>query len=161
QATSVSVAGIYTITIGGSSGSLGIYHMRVIVNAAVEEESHGGPANDELASAQDLGASFIALGGGATPGAVLGPAEPAGDDYAFHVDAGQSVSLALLGLSGNTVSLQLQDALGHTLALGFSGYSNVGQAISNYVATESGTYYAIVSGFGGDYSLLVVRGALF
>ncbi|NQU24921.1 MAG: metallophosphoesterase [Candidatus Nealsonbacteria bacterium] len=73
QAIHTTLAGTYTVTIGGASDTVGAYTVDLILNAAVEEETHEGPANDEAASAQDIDASFIALGdGSAQRGAVLG-----------------------------------------------------------------------------------------
>ena len=66
-------AGTYTVTIGGGAGTTGTYAMQLILNAALENESHGGPSNDTLLTAQDIDGSFIDLGiGTARHGAVLG-----------------------------------------------------------------------------------------
>lgn len=47
--------------------------MQLILNAAVEEEAHDGPTNDDPASAEDLDAGFHTLSGGLSDrGAVLG-----------------------------------------------------------------------------------------
>ena len=70
-------AGTYTVTVGGAAGTLGNYSAQVILNAAVEDEQHDGPANDSIADAQDLSASFLSLGtGSAERGAVLGTNDP-------------------------------------------------------------------------------------
>ena len=71
QAALIHGAGTYRISIGSASG-LGLYSVRLIVNAAVEEEAHGGLPNDTIAEAQPLGRSFLDLGGGVSRGAVLG-----------------------------------------------------------------------------------------
>jgi outer membrane protein assembly factor BamB len=97
QVVETIAAGTYTITIGGANGTTGTYTARVIVNAAVEEENHDGPSNDTSASAQDLNASFITLGGGlAQRGAVLGTLPSDGEQYAV-VDSEDFESGALDG----------------------------------------------------------------
>jgi hypothetical protein len=68
-------AGQYTITIG-STGALGLYSVRVLLNADVESESRGGGPNNNLGSAQALDPSFISLGGGRDRAAVLGTLSP-------------------------------------------------------------------------------------
>ena len=70
----------YTVTVGGADGTIGDYTVKVILNAALESEGHGGSPNDELAGAQNIEGSFLNLhganndGGGPQPdrGAVLG-----------------------------------------------------------------------------------------
>ena len=48
-----------------AAGSLGTYSLGLTLNAALEEEAHGGTSNNDRASAQDLGSSFITLAPGA------------------------------------------------------------------------------------------------
>ena len=71
QATLIPGAGTYRISVGSASGQ-GLYSVQLIVNAAVEDESHGGSQNDSTLEAQPLDASFLDLGGGSSRGAVLG-----------------------------------------------------------------------------------------
>ena len=74
----------YVVTVGGAGGTTGAYRAQIILNAAVEDESHDGPANDTLETAQDLEPSFIPLlhainlakkGNQPERGAVLGTVE--------------------------------------------------------------------------------------
>lgn len=51
----------YLIEVAGVAGTTGRYSLEVILNSAVEDESHGGDSNNTLADAQDLDLSFIAL----------------------------------------------------------------------------------------------------
>jgi subtilisin family serine protease len=63
----------YTITVGSvGGGSTGAYTLQVILNAAVEEESHDGTPNNLTGTAQSIDSSFIALAEGAQRGAVCG-----------------------------------------------------------------------------------------
>lgn len=73
-------AGTYTVRVVGQSGT-GAYTLHVALNAELEEEEHGGPANDTPVTAQDINdaplraglGSFIPVGSsGAQRGAVLG-----------------------------------------------------------------------------------------
>ncbi len=72
QTATVSDAGTYTLQIGSASG-LGLYSVRLILNAAAEEER-----NDSVADAQSLAPSFIDLGSGMSRGAVVGTSDGAG-----------------------------------------------------------------------------------
>ncbi|MBC8218364.1 MAG: pre-peptidase C-terminal domain-containing protein, partial [Planctomycetes bacterium] len=72
QTVAATATGTYSVRIGGAGGSTGSYTAQLILNAAVEEEGHGGASNHDLASAQDLDGSSIALDAGADRLAVLG-----------------------------------------------------------------------------------------
>ncbi len=72
QTAPLAVGGTYTITIGAAAGTTGTASVRVVLNAALEPESFGGPGNDSIAAAFDLEPSAVALGTGATRLAVLG-----------------------------------------------------------------------------------------
>ncbi len=73
QAIPTGSAGTYTMTVSGAAGTTGSYNLRVILNAALDNESHDGPTNDTLPTAQDINGSFIDLTTGtAQRGAVLG-----------------------------------------------------------------------------------------
>ncbi len=65
-------AGTYTVTVGGEGGTMGLYTVRLTLNAALERESHGGPSNDTSATAENIDGSFLPLMKGADRGAVLG-----------------------------------------------------------------------------------------
>ena len=68
------------------------------------------------------------------------------DYYSFTLAVGESVTLALTGLSAGDLTLALEDPAGMTLALGHAGATNLDEVISNFVATEAGTYYARIIG---------------
>jgi hypothetical protein len=76
-------ADTYSIVVSGAAGTTGLFSLDVTLNAALESESHNGPSNDTLATAQDINASFVPLLKGATRGAVLGTAEFAGYQQSF------------------------------------------------------------------------------
>lgn len=51
----------YTFSVGSATGALGSYTLEVILNAALENESVGGPSDNTTATAQDLTNSFVLL----------------------------------------------------------------------------------------------------
>ena len=72
QSIPIAVAGIYTISVGGGSGTLGQTSIQVLLNAAVETESTGGGGDDSMSAAQNLDGNFVSLGGAASKVAVQG-----------------------------------------------------------------------------------------
>ena len=72
-------AGAYRVRLRGGDGTTGPVALRVLLNAAPEAESHGGPANDGRATAQDLDAVAATLpgGSGAARAAAVGSLPPA------------------------------------------------------------------------------------
>jgi subtilisin family serine protease len=92
----------------------------------------------------------------------IAPVAPASEFYSFHLDAGQSVSLALSGLTPIPVTEELQDSNGNVLATGTTVGGNVDKAINNFVAPADGTYFVRISGGSlANYALVVTRGAAF
>ncbi len=49
----------YTVTVRGAGGTTGGYTVRMLLNAAVENESHDGAANNTRGTAQNLDAAFL------------------------------------------------------------------------------------------------------
>jgi len=82
------------------------------------------------------------------------------DWYSFSLDAGQSASLALVGLTSPNVQVELRDGSGALLAAG-STAENVDGALNGFVAPQTDTYYARVTGAATDYNLVVTREAAF
>ncbi len=72
QTVAATAPGTYILTISGVADSAGDYVAKLVLNAAVEEETYSGAANNTLAGAQDLDASMIDLGQGVFHGAVTG-----------------------------------------------------------------------------------------
>ena len=164
----------YEIKVSGASGTTGLYHVQIILNAAVENESHDGGGNDTRGTAQSLEPSFLPVnasvddppnGPYAGRGAVFGRTDASSPDYyAFALAKGESATLALTGLTIGDLTLALEDSSGTTLAVGRGGTTNLSQVINNFVATTKDTYYVRVTGsssVGTDYSLVVTRNADF
>jgi len=168
QVIEATSAGTYTLTVGGADDTTGAYTAEVILNAAIEDEAHGGASNDTSSAAQDLDASAIALQGSADRLAVLGVSEGGDDHYSFTVPSGDLATVALTALDDRGVAgpedgaleLALFDASGTLVALGASGPENVTRIIEDFIAAAGGRYSARVSGDAGvRYSVVVTRGA--
>ena len=71
QTVGLTTEGDYAVTVGSAAG-FGSYTLEIILNAAIEMESHGGTTNNSPGTAQNLDMSFIPLLKTATRGAVLG-----------------------------------------------------------------------------------------
>jgi hypothetical protein len=52
-------SGNYVLRVQGAGGTVGDYSIRVVLNADLENESHGGPDNGSMAGAQDLDPAFV------------------------------------------------------------------------------------------------------
>jgi subtilisin family serine protease len=53
----------YLVRVDGVEGSTGAYDLEIVLNAAVEEATYGGAANDTLTTAQNLDSAFLPLFG--------------------------------------------------------------------------------------------------
>lgn len=122
----------YWIVVAGANGTTGSYSVQMVLNAALEGESHGGASNDTLATAQDLEPSFVDLhratnanNSGAQPAraAVLGTLEAAPGTYSTIVDS-EDFESGSLGPQWTTYS---SDARGRIQVTGAYG-------------TDSGSY---------------------
>jgi ELWxxDGT repeat protein len=158
QTVAASTAGTYTVTVGAAGGTTGGYTLQLILNAAVEGESHAGSANDTFDTAQSLDAAFLALGDTGRRAAVLGAlseSTESEDYYRFNLSAGQSASMALTALDEASVTLELFAPNRERLALGRTAGGN---RIDDFVATASGTYFLRIGGTRSGYALLVTAG---
>jgi hypothetical protein len=163
-------SGVWTIVVSDVPGTdIGLYHVQVVLNAALDTGTYGGPENSSFATAQDISASSVTLGtnGVADRLGVLGTFDGNTDYYSFHLSSGQSVSATLnlltSGFSG-LVHITLFDPSQTPVAFGTAGPTNVNEVINNFTAGSTGTYYLWVWGstFGPvDYSVTVERGAVF
>ena len=106
QTAPAASGGTYTIEVGGLGGTTGNYAVQVVLNAALEDEGLGGPANDTLSTAQNIDGSFIALEtpqASARRGAALGTTDDAGYTAAavpFAFEDISSTGTVIGGLTG-------------------------------------------------------------
>ena len=180
QSVAITTAGTYKIVVGGFQHR-GAYDLQIILNAAVEEEAHGGGHNEFMGWAQELDGIAVSLGPGLGDrlGVLgeLGVFSHYGDWYTFSLDDGESLTAVLefqdLVWDENQedvyfdVHLELYDGAGNLLTAGIE-QANAMQAINDFVdATSNGSpdmYYLLVEGDGpyfGEYSLTVTRSASF
>jgi hypothetical protein len=94
QTVPAAAAGSYSVVISSADGSLGSYAVGLTLNAALEEEPHGGASNNEPGTAQSIEGSFLPPAGDSQRGAVRGVS---GDDdvYSFELAVGQSLTAGL------------------------------------------------------------------
>ncbi|HEX5102909.1 MAG TPA: S8 family peptidase, partial [Pirellulaceae bacterium] len=82
------------------------------------------------------------------------------DNYSFHVEAGERVTVALQ--AAGDVNVLLQDSGGATLAAGSSGAVNLRKMINNFGPLTAGTYRLAITGqTNTPYTLVVLRDASF
>lgn len=171
QTIATDPSGVYTVRVSGG-GTTGTFDLRMLLNAAAEEESVNGSINDGAEIAQDLSDSFIALNGnGATRGAVVNLYDtffdPFEDWYTFTADDGQVLSLVLeatfmAGFPPTMLSLDLYDPQLNPLAAGMAIDGDTTSIGSYRDATSDGQpqqYFVRVSGLDSAYRLVVTRSA--
>ena len=78
-----------------------------------------------------------------------------GDYYAVTLAAGDTVGVAVEGLTSNFLVFELRDSSGFVLASSIPTGTNADQVLNNFLVTIGGTYYVLVGGNPGDYSLVV------
>jgi len=71
----ITLAGTYSLKVGGAASTTGEYTIEVVVNFTEEAESNGGSNNNSTATAQDLSPSFINLGSGVSRALVQGQSD--------------------------------------------------------------------------------------
>jgi len=150
----VSGSGLYTVTLAGAEGTTGGATVNLAVNATIEAEDFGGPANDTLATAQDIHAAFAPLGENARRAAVEGFGT--GDDwYSLNLLAGERLAVVLDqadSLSASSAGeIKLTDAAGTVLASGAAGLL-VERVIDGVTAPADGTYFLHFTGTGAPAS---------
>ena len=125
--------------------------------AGIKAAATQGP--DRLLLAFNNGPNAFVGSGKST---LLSPPNPTADLYAFKLDDDEANTLVVKSLSGAPVSVALLDCNGAVVATGVSGATNVDSAISNFVAPESGVFYArVTSAASVPYNLVVTRNATF
>ena len=137
QTVPASSAGTYTITIGGANNTTGTFHVRAALNAMFEFEAHGGPSDDDLATAQDLASSAIALRPASDRMAVLGDFD--GNEYSLIVTRNANFELE----SNDTAAIS-QPLGGSGVVLG---------AIGNGVAGSDADWYSFSVNAGDNLVL--------
>ncbi|HEX8342999.1 MAG TPA: CARDB domain-containing protein, partial [Tepidisphaeraceae bacterium] len=156
NAVNGTTGGTYRIDATSLAGIAG-YTLRVIVNAAAEDEA-AGPNNNSRAAAQALNLRAIATGLAGVRAALVGDAAGSDDYFKIDLAAGHAASFALSAINGSTVAFRLEDAAGNLITRGAGGQYNADLTAVDYVAPATGTVYVVVSG-NGAYNLLATRSA--
>ncbi|MCH8043377.1 MAG: tandem-95 repeat protein, partial [Planctomycetes bacterium] len=157
----VTATDTYTMTVTGLGGTTGQFIGRVLLNADVEIEAHGGAANDDPASAQDLEPAILPLGdGSAQRGAIVGSNADSDDWYRFALADGESAMVALSGLAGGVPAVELYDVVGTRLAMsavGADGLVSIGPFSDTSSDGRAEDYFIRIIG-GGSTDLPVTDG---
>lgn len=167
QTIPTTTAGTYTFTIAGAAGTVGNYTVQVILNAAEELERNAGqPTNNTAGTAQNINPTFLSLGGSASRGAVMGTVASTSDldFYSLSLTSGDTVTVALAGISSSAVTAQLRDSTGAlVLATAIGGPANLSKVLSNFVVTTTGVYNLVIGSTvaGATYDAVVTRNADF
>ena len=162
QTVRIVTAGAYTIEVRGAAGTQGGYSLRVVSNAELEQELPGEFVSDTHAAAQDLDSSMVALGGGATRGAVLGLADLVAGLLPNEAEPNGTLPTA------NEASSNFVDAAPHYYQLELSGnhseatdldYFGIGMLHSGDTLTISLGALGAKRGTLGDAQLRLYRGS--
>jgi hypothetical protein len=156
-------AGDYSLVFHNLDGA-GNFTADTFLNATPEAEPITGAGNNDVASAQSLAPSELALPGGGLRYAAAGTTESGtADFYRLDLNAGDVASFGLASTQtggGAALHLELQDGAGQLIALGDNAAHNLNQVIRDFVAPVTGPYNLKVSGNGGEqYTLVALRGA--
>ena len=164
QSLPAASSGTYTVTVTGSGGTLGSYGLDLILNAAVEGESHSGATNNDFATAQDIDSSFIALPGGSGQrgavtgnlnigGSLAGPVDAVGTPLSFGFAEDGSFSGPSIGIKRGGVEF-----VNHgTVLAGYTvGYN--GQTFTNQLPSSSSTSFPVSMvdhSVGSDHTFVI------
>jgi subtilase family serine protease len=164
---SIALPGTYVVQVRSLAGS-GAFTLEALLNASFEAESIGGAGNNDISNAQDLRPAFFDLGDGASRAAILGSADGLGnssDLYRIHLNTNELATFAVTSLEGKQVKLSLYDiqsagagvSIAQVVALGSRDWLNVDEAIAQFKAPATGTYFIRVEG-AGEYTFVATRG---
>ncbi len=146
--------GVYQIRVWGADGTSGSYDLHVLLNAGFESELAIGLTNNSFLSAEDLSPHFVAREYDVWQAVVLGRSEDV-DNYVVHVDAGDTLSVALATALPVAMRVELFDAAGGLRVAGVSS-GQFTQVVDEFRGPE-GLYNLRVSGAASDYTLVVLR----
>ncbi len=162
QTIPTTTGGTYTIVVGGAGNTTGTYTVQVILNAAAEASTYGGPSNNTRATAQDLSPSFITLQtpqASASCAAVAGQFQGNDNFYSFNLAAGQTITAGMKAFNTGTLysgSTTYPGTLAHDVVYGdFSGNGLLDMAVLNAVSNPPGAnpgppgYVTVFPNLGG------------
>ncbi|MCA9248334.1 MAG: right-handed parallel beta-helix repeat-containing protein [Planctomycetales bacterium] len=166
----LSTPGAYTVSVTDADAAQSVATNRtftttVVSNAAIENESYGGAANNSATTSQVLDSLFASLGDDlGTRVAILGQASSNPDFYRLSLGSGESASFVVAADSPG-ISIRLYDGALRPVASGIAIEAG-GQAIQRFRDTSQGgspqTYFVEVFGVDDNdagYRLVVTRNA--
>ena len=158
----VATTGTYRLIVESDGATSGTYDLDLVLNGHLETESHGGPGNGTLASAQDLSPAWSDLNGSARALRARGALSSNSDVDWFEVSlaSGQPTSFTLEGSQTSSIVVTLHAANGTQVASA-STIDNADQHIHEFVAPAAASYFVQISGNATPYGLAVTGGASF
>jgi hypothetical protein len=151
--------GTYKIQVSGGPGN---FALQSTLDALVDPAAYGGPPDSTIATAQPLDAYANAITSTADRTAVLGSIQSGPSIYSLVLDQGESTTVVLQSLDGQSVQFALLDGAGNVLALSSPGAQNYTAGLNNFVAQIDAPYYVEVTGpSGARFNLVATRGADF
>ncbi|MAE66557.1 MAG: hypothetical protein CMJ18_19990 [Phycisphaeraceae bacterium] len=162
QTAPAASSGTYAIEVSGHFGSMGVYALRLLINAALEMEPVSGTSNDLIANAEFLDGSAIDLPAGVGRAAVIGSLADGSDQdwFRFSLASGAFASIVLDIGGAPDAALELYDDQARLLAIGSAQEGLL--TISDLLSGGTGDYAVRVSGSAAaDYALVVTKDASF
>ena len=162
QTIAAATAGTYTISVSGLADSTGSATLQVLLNTALEDESHLGAANNTRATAQNLNDAFLHLGDTAQRAAVLGVTDFSPGTLLQEVEPNNTLAMANEGSQNFTplVSNIYQMGLAGTIAnAADADFFKLGTLSSGDVLTISLSGSASARGSLTDPYLELYRGS--
>ncbi|MDO8208319.1 MAG: pre-peptidase C-terminal domain-containing protein, partial [Gallionella sp.] len=164
QTVAIGETGVYTIRVRSEEGA-GLYQVQALLNAAQES---GLDLNGTRVDAQNIDGSFIAIGGGASRGAVRGELnadQAASEDwYSFSIDSNEPSTICWSlddPAAGGTPQLELYNGAGDLVATGAGDSATLSRYIKDFTSSTNATFFVRVAGVTSAYTLLITRGATF
>ena len=138
QANNAAADGTYTVEVTSAQGT-GAYTVGVLLNAVMEAEAVLGTPNNTTANAQPLAGTTTTVSPGVEAVSARGTAAAGNADlYSLPLTAGRAASFALAAIGGTPgLNLRVLDGTGTPLATGVA--TDVGRALSGFVAPAAGT----------------------
>ncbi|HEY6401907.1 MAG TPA: PxKF domain-containing protein [Blastocatellia bacterium] len=151
-----------------ADGRIQLNYQDLTSGAVANNEGASASAGVKGAGAQGPNRLLLAFNNGPNDfvgtgkSALISPPNPMADIFSFKLSEGEANTLVIKSLSDTPADVALLDRNGAVIATGVSGATNVDNAISNFVAPETGVYYAkVTSSESVPYNLVVTRNATF
>jgi hypothetical protein len=163
QSVAAASSGTYVIRLSGSGGTTGDYTLEATLNAAVEAESHDGPANNAFGAAQNLNPGFTSVGSHGSRASVLGRTDASLNgtlpDEIEPNDSTGTASPAIYNFTSQSSNLYQMALSGGISPSGDLDWFNIGPLDAGDILTLSMSGVAGSRGTLGDTFLELYRGS--